>query len=257
MSGLQPLVHEVEPREPREGSRFRDISGLSTEAFDVIKLVGFASVYSVYLCRCRCGNEFVRRANHILQRPASTCGKCTLLKYRYRHLYTVWRRHREDMVDSLANNFAWFVELFEGRGSWNRLCKRDQNKPHSETNSVWLRQGHRTLKFKGRLTTLQELSDELGLTRERVRQRIRDCGGVDKAMSSPAGLSLEDNDMSMASTKLDAETSKRVRALAFILDDSVSNIIKRLLAKELDKYKADIDAMIDSANKTQLRIKKA
>ena len=245
---LQPLVYEVDPR-PGE-RRFVDISGLSTEAFDVIKFVGFVKAYSVYLCRCRCGKEFVRRANHLLQRTASTCGTCRTPEQKCRQLHRHWLKHRSDMVDSFANNFAWFAEWSGSSRKFESLQKIDESLPHSESNSIWCRGSGGTVIYKGQRHTLKDLADQLGLTRERVRQRIRDWG-IEQAINSTCGLTRKDSTMPLASTSLSVDDAKRLRALSFLSDENVAAIIKRLVLGELEKHKIAIDAMLATAEQSR------
>lgn len=246
-------ISEIDAREPHT-RKFRDISGQVFENCTVIKFVGFCRKYSTYLAKCRCGNEFLARQNSLANKPVS-CGSCRRLERKYAKEYDVWRNRRGDMVDQFANNFAWFVECLGRRPKGMFLSKRNRAKRHSPENSYWGSENYYPagIEFEGEMLTLQQWGDRLGLTRERVRQRIEKYG-VRAALTTPAGESAVSKHR-CASTSFDNKTYEMLRIMSVVEDTSVGGAMKLLVKEGLARRKETLDAAKSAIEGARLAVK--
>lgn len=204
--------------------RFMDITGKKYLRCRVVGLAGFLKQYPTWLCRCQCGRLFLCRANCLeSQHIQVTCG-CTrkthgLSRTYFQHiLFGMIRRcYDEDdpgyrhyggrgitVCKRWRNSLADFAADMGPRPSNKHSIDRypDNNGGYRPGNCRWATAKEqswnsrrpRMFTLDGITQPLSAWAERLGMTRERMRQRVDTClaNGVDvsEALTTPFGETM-------------------------------------------------------------------
>jgi hypothetical protein len=181
------------------GPRFLDHTGKQYGRLTVIEFAGFAGKYSVWRCRCACGREKNVRANALRFGHTLSCG-CRHRKINARHpLVHTWRSMLQrclnpnnaayknyggrgiSVCDRWVNSFENFLADMGERPSQQMTIDRIDNDGNYEPGNVrWATQKEQThnqrrtrhITFNGQTKIMSEWASELGISRERLRQRL-------------------------------------------------------------------------------------
>lgn len=211
---------DLDRRTP-ENARFQDLTGQPFEHCKVLGLAGFLMEYATWLCECKCGNQFLRRQNS-LAAGRSSCG-CAHQTHGLSGLpiYRTWsgmlaRCYRPSnkqyknygargikVCDRWRKSAAAFVEDMGPKPTPNHSLDRiDNNGDYCKENCRWAtpkeqwlnKRGIRWIECNGEVRHLSEWADKIGLTRERLRQRLDRCLELDaditEAITTPVGEAM-------------------------------------------------------------------
>lgn len=212
------LMRDDLDRRAPTSSRFEDHTGKAYHGVTVVGFAGYLKEYSTWLVECRCGKQFLCRANFFKHRSAG-CGCRNLLHGGCGTVeYSTWK----GMVDRCNNEKHPSYAYYGGRGI--KVCRRWResfahfledvgNRPterHSldrinndgdycpdncrwatAKQQVWNSRSVRMITHKGIAQPMSAWAGDLGITRERMRQRVNACldAGVDvsEAVTTPVG----------------------------------------------------------------------
>lgn len=190
------LKHELVERTP-EGPRFKDLSGRTFGTLLVIRPLGFRGDNLLYLCRCECGSEKGFYSNVL--RKIVSCGCKDRVRDASHPLRPIWRKMLDRCLnpDSSAfrdygargigvcarwrKSFRAFVRDMGPRPSPKHTIDRiDNNLDYTPANCRWATAAeqsrntrrNRWIEFNGERLTMSDWANRLGLTRERLRQRL-------------------------------------------------------------------------------------
>jgi hypothetical protein len=167
------------------GSRFKDIRGEKYGRLTALEPIGRKDRFWVWRCRCECGAECVVAGQSLRCGKTRSCG-CLVKEGRgrliteHRGEYNVWyelkRWHRSEMCRRWLEGFARFLEDMGLKPVGCGLIRVDERKQFGPANCRWGETGRgpygRRLTFRGQTRNISEWAKVLGLTPERVRQRV-------------------------------------------------------------------------------------
>jgi hypothetical protein len=182
---------DLERRLPlRPQNRFHDLTGRKLPRCTVVGLAGFIGQHAAWLCRCHCGELFVSRANSLEHRPIG-CG-CGGNGKRQQHggsklrAYPSWRSmvslHRDFVCKRWRSFPNFYADLGERPKGDYVLSRRNRRKPYGPQNAAWMTRresmrgkGAKLYAHNGRSLPLKAWAKRIGVTYERLRQRIVKC----------------------------------------------------------------------------------
>lgn len=176
------ILDTLDKRLPTFKTRpFNDFTGDKINNLDVIGFVGFSSIYSVFLCQCKCGKYTLIRSNTLHAKTNYTCG-CEKYSCRknpnspYRHpLYCSWINLRKNHTNECCKKWLEhpkYIELDMGirPTGGGYLARKDETKPFSKDNCFWAT-GCNII--DGKLRSYYKVAHKLGITRQAVEMRLR------------------------------------------------------------------------------------
>lgn len=196
------LRSDLERRLPLRLERFLDLTGKKLSRCQIIGLAGFIRGYTVWLCRCKCGQLYLARTNALLHR-VSSCG-CT----RERHgdsgspEHRIWHGIRSYYAHEVCPRWSSYHHFLTEVGRRPKrtfvLGRLDRLVPFQPGNVKWMPKRDAKLNYKmtrytygGETLSHREWADRIGISFERLRQRIAKCNkygaSLDEAIATPAG----------------------------------------------------------------------
>jgi hypothetical protein len=187
-------------------NQFDDITGRTVGSCTVIGLAGFLHQYSVWLCRCQCGRLFLRRAIGLKHRSPKYCDCSNRHRVAGTVEYGIWfqllKRHRTEPC--VCQRWTNYLDFRRDVGRRPRaglsLVRIDSERPFEPGNFRWVptphaRRGEYTaISHAGLSLNMSQWADRIGISRERMRQRIAKCKrcsvDLSLAITTPAGHTM-------------------------------------------------------------------
>lgn len=216
---------DLERRLPT-GPRFQDLTGVKSDHCEVVGFVGYLKRYSVWLCNCECGNQFLARCNQFSastakeRRPACGCRNRThgatgsplyniwagILQRCYNPNSPSYRNYGERGIAVCRRwreSYEAFAEDMGDRPTDDHSIDRiDNDGNYCKENCRWATQREQTLnsavptwvEYGGERLCLSQWGERIGLSRERIRQRVNTCielgADISEAVATPAGETM-------------------------------------------------------------------
>lgn len=199
------LRADLERRGPLRQERFHDLTGRKYQRCRVLGLAGFIRGYSVWLCRCGCGERFLVRGN-ALRREAHACG-CGFGGVR-RHRdsnsaeYAAWRhlcaKHSGELCVRWRSYVTFLADIGRRPGSDHILVRLNKARQYGPSNVCWLRKSKALarrrsiyLTYRGRTLSISGWARRLGISNQAMQQRIARCkrngAPLSEALTTPPG----------------------------------------------------------------------
>ncbi len=199
---------QLDRRVPIFGA-FSDHTGKQISNGTTIGLAGVLDGMSMWLCKCNCGRLFLLagRRLSVSGTPYASCG-CTQHGCCEQREYRAWNYLRKRHKGDIVTEWSRFQDFMRDMGKCPRgkksVVRLDVTKPYGPANCKWgtrmesvgVSQAlhHRPITYRGRTMLMTEWARQLGITRERMRQRLNTCEeyGIDvgEALTTPPGLSM-------------------------------------------------------------------
>ena len=204
-------------------AKYKDLTGQRFGWVTVIERV-FAkgkSGHARWLCQCDCGKTYITNSHNLLQGKSTSCG-CKRIKSNIKHgdgrhknrsrLYHVWA----DMKNRCSSPKCHAYKHYGARGikvcsewmeyepfrDWSithgyadnlTLDRIDVNGDYEPSNCRWAtwkqqannKRGTRKLTYNGKTQSIQEWSEELGIKRTTINNRIRRGWCVEDILEKP------------------------------------------------------------------------
>ncbi len=187
-----------------KNQRFRDLTGSQHPHAKVLGFVGFLKQYSVWLIQCECGTQFLIRGNSIGQGGRTlSCGCLYAAKGKtLEHL--AWRsimKNPELVCKRWHEYGAFAADMGECTEDKRWVGRLDRFAMYSFKNCFWADRKQflttcpqnyfRRITVHGVVKLMSQWADIIGITRERMRQRVNKCLelGADpaEAVTTPKG----------------------------------------------------------------------
>jgi hypothetical protein len=199
------LRADLERRLPRSPGRFHNLMGRTFKRCTVIGFAGFLKGIPTWLCRCNCGNLFLARSLALEHRPHGCgCQNRGAQKHGGSFLpeYGSWRKLLTNHPERVCKRWRSFTKFRSDVGKKPKgdyvLGRRDRTKLFAPGNAGWMTRkeahqgkGAKLYTHAGRSLSLREWADRIGISRERLRQRIAKChrygADISEALRTPAG----------------------------------------------------------------------
>jgi hypothetical protein len=215
----------IERRLPR-GGRFNDLSGRKYGHWLVVGFAGFRGRFSAWLCQCKCGKFSVIEGAQLGRSRRQSCGCIGRLSSTARSIQSILNSIKSRCYRRSDPNFyrygalgitvckRWldsaeaFVDDMGPRPSKEHtLMRRDLAENFTPENCFWgtkqdarrsqKRVGIRQISSIGKTLNLSQWAEELGISREAMRQRLNKCLelglDVSAAVTTPVGRHLSKN----------------------------------------------------------------
>ena len=179
-----PFLETVEltQRQPLS-TKFIDMTGWEHDGIHVESFAGWKDKCAVWNVYCdRCGQEWMfwgailrywknKGSN---RRPSCKCKEEVKSLHKSREWY-VWKLMLKsgDVCERWQFFDNFMVDMGNAPDSARSIGRIDDTKPYCKENCTWARTG-RLFTFAGRTMNMTQWAAELGITRERMRQRFRD-----------------------------------------------------------------------------------
>ena len=216
------LRHGIDRRLPR-GGRFNDLSGREYGHRVVVGFAGFRGRFAAWLCQCKCGKPSVVEGVQLVQGRNQSCGCRGRGSSETRSMQSIlrsiksrcYRRSDPSYVRYgavgvtvcnrwLDSDEAFAADMGPRPSQKYRLLRRDPAGNFTPENCYWglgqdgrrsqARAYVRTICYKGRTLNLTRWAEELGISREAMRQRLNRCLelglDVSAAVTTPVGRHL-------------------------------------------------------------------
>lgn len=178
----------LEDRPVRNSGKFKNLEGKRYGMLTVGKLAGFVDRYAAWHVTCDCGKKFIRKSHSIKHRVAKVpqscgCASRSIIDKYGQDTVSRWRHNRSIMCKEWKEDLATFAEAV-GHGEGMKLVRLDHDKPLGPGNWTWSKD-HKLYKTPdGQYKSIQQLADEVGMTRQGLHQRITKYG-LQMALSKP------------------------------------------------------------------------
>lgn len=211
---------DLERRLPT-GSQFKDLTGYSANGVELLGFAGWLGIYSTYLAKCDCGDLFLTRGPQFVSKPRR-CGKHRgnfvhghtghPLYYTYAGMitrcvnpkcsgYKHYGGRGIKVCSRWLQSFDNFLEDIGERPSpAHSIDRKDNDGDYEPSNCRWATRVeqaqnkgdyNRWFELNGERMVMADWADRVGVTRERMRQRVNKCeaNGVDpvEAITTPPG----------------------------------------------------------------------
>ena len=195
---------DLERRLPQNGKAL-DLTGREFKLCTVVGLAGYLGRNSAWLCRCKCGALFVARTINIAHRPTGCgCGGGKFQRHGASKLpeYAPWNRMLRYYPGQVCQRWSNFAKFRADVGPLPKgkyvLGRRNRRRPFGPNNAAWMPRGEasagkgaKLYKHAGRSLPMKVWAKRIGITYERLRQRMAKCrkygADVAEALSTPAG----------------------------------------------------------------------
>lgn len=208
----------LQPHLPRNGN-FRDRTGESVDASQILGYTGILNSFSVWLCQCQCGAKFLATSSELNRRRVD-CG-CRRVKQAVSktRVYKLWHgmlsrchnpRDRSylrygaqgiEVCRAWRDSLEQFVSDMGPPPSDQHVLERvDKRKDYEPQNCRWATRGAvssgraEIIEYRGQRLTAQQWADRLGLSQQAMSRRLLICkrlgADVSEAVSTPAGARL-------------------------------------------------------------------
>ena len=187
---------------------------LTGQKFGRITVILFVDQDKKWLCKCKCGSYAKVRADKLKSGQTKSCG-CLSVEAKFKHGFTGTRIFRvwDQMITRCYNTKNKKYLYYGGRGikvcdrwrysfqlflkdmgpppSGHSIDRMDNNKDYAPGNCRWAtpkqqannRRDNVFLTFKGKTQTISQWSEELGVNRGMISQRIQRYGwSVDRTL---------------------------------------------------------------------------
>ena len=197
---------------------FKDLTGTKFGLCRVLGFAGYKGAFSAWLCRCQCGNKFVREGARLARGHRQSCGcrwyqKSPIPKY----IRSTWYSMNSRCYNRRNNQYHAYGKLgIKVCKRWRRsiesfahdmgprpsprhfFTRRDKSGNFTPKNCFWSPSRHskrwREITHDGKTQNLAAWADELGISREAMRYRVNEClrRGIDVALAvtTPIGKRL-------------------------------------------------------------------
>jgi hypothetical protein len=213
---------DLERRGPLRLEKFLNLTGRKYERCSVIGLTGFIRGYSVWLCRCNCGTQFLIRTN-ILQSKRVGCG-CADGKFdrhggsqsvEYRAWQSMIQRGREAVCARWHRYRNFLADVGQKPGPRYMLIRLDKARQYEPGNVQWLptaegsgRRRSIYITHNGRTLNISGWASELGISHQAMAKRVQRCKRYGAPLSE-ALTTARDEFMPAAFEKLRLSGSRR------------------------------------------------
>jgi hypothetical protein len=204
------LAPGIDRRLPR-GNRFKDLTGRKYEQCAVLGLAGYRGNHAAWLCRCRCGNLFVREGAYLSRPYRQKCG-CTWAAskstpkeirlvfksvkarcYNPNHeMYHLYGARGIQVCQRWLASVADFARDMGPRPSRTHIVvRRDPTGDFTPENCSWgtreqaLRRT-RDITYAGRTHCMADWARKLGISSEAMRLRVNRC--LERGLSPSAAV---------------------------------------------------------------------
>jgi len=197
---------DLERRLPQNGKSL-DLAGREFKLCRAVGFAGYLNGNSAWLCKCKCGKLFITRTINILHRPtACGCGGGTMQRHGASGTpeNDSWRVMLATYPNDVCERWKTFTKFRADMGRRPNgyvLSRRDRSKPYAPGNAVWVTRSQAMkgkkctrLTYHGKSLSMREWAVQIGISYERLRQRINKCerygADISEALSTPAGKAM-------------------------------------------------------------------
>ena len=205
----RPLRRGLVRRLPR-GTQFKDLTGTKFGLCRVLGFAGYKGAFAAWLCRCHCGNQFVREGAYVARPRGQTCGCC----WRKNPIDPYIRQWRVSIISHCSDPRDKAYATYGKRGikvcqRWlssaeklandmgprpspkHFLIRRDTEGNFTPSNCFWGTAGDRSpnrkreITHNGKTQHLAAWAKELGISRQAMHHRVDEClrRGIDVAIA--------------------------------------------------------------------------
>jgi hypothetical protein len=180
---------DLERRGPLRLEKFLDLTGRKYERCSVIGLAGFIRGYSVWLCRCNCGTQFLARANKLQrERVGCGCGGGKIDRHGDSHTveYARWNsmntRYRKEVCPRWRSYRNFLADVGRRPGPDYEFSRINKRKPFGPGNAGWVpkleamsRRRSLYITYKGRTLNISDWAHCLGISHQAMNMRVQRC----------------------------------------------------------------------------------
>ncbi len=183
------------------GNRFKDITGQQFKRCVVLGFAGYKGKYAVWLCRCVCGNQFIRQGVFLRQADTHGCGCLrpdrakvapylvttwhSIKSYCYEPSDAAYHDHGnrgikvcKRWLDSLE---CFAADMGPRPSEKHVIARRNESGDFKPSNCFWATKvdkrfdNGRIFNHAGKSQSLAAWARELGISREAMRKRVNAC----------------------------------------------------------------------------------
>ena len=187
-----------------------DLTGHKYGKLTVIKFAGQKKGANTWLCHCECGSTYTYYGSNLrggYSKQCVDCGLECLWKSRITHgksktrIYIIWNHHQENktLCKEWMNFRTFYEDIGDPPGEDRYFCRYNRKEPYSPKNYYWgaTKQNKmgRLFTYKDTTLNMSEWGEQLGISRERVRQLIYKFGSIENILEYRAnkrGVSIEE-----------------------------------------------------------------
>lgn len=182
---------------------FRDLTGKTFGRLTVLSFAGPAGKHNVstWNCQCECGSVYAYYSLNLVKGYSTQCRECGRKAacaqtrthgMRGTRTYTAWMWvHRSESYDPAWTQFEAFLVDMGTCPNGLTLQKKNPDLPYSKANCYWgkrqrKKRGKIILTFRGETMCVSRWAERIGISRERMRQRLTSMS-VEEALTKPKG----------------------------------------------------------------------